>query len=151
MDLGSLTPAAGSVRKTKRIGRGNASGWGRTAGRGMNGYKSRSGSKAKLHFEGGQTPLSRRLPKRGFSNYPFMKKFQIVNLEQLSNLDLNKIDFEILYSNGIINKKNLPVKILGNGELKAEIEITADAFSQSAISKIEKSGGKVIYRWLKNL
>jgi len=146
MDLGSLTPAAGSVRKTKRIGRGNASGWGRTAGRGMNGYKSRSGSKAKLHFEGGQTPLSRRLPKRGFSNYPFMKKFQIVNLEQLSNLDLNKIDFEILYSNGIINKKNLPVKILGNGELKAEIEITADAFSQSAISKIEKSGGKVIYR-----
>tara|TARA_B100001123_G_C15018293_1_gene910469 strand:+ start:343 stop:783 length:441 start_codon:yes stop_codon:yes gene_type:complete len=146
MDLGSLTPAAGSVRKTKRIGRGNASGWGRTAGRGMNGYKSRSGSKAKLHFEGGQTPLSRRLPKRGFSNYPFMKKFQIVNLEQLSNLDLNKIDFEILYSNGIINKKNLPVKILGNGELKAGIEITADAFSQSAISKIEKSGGKVIYR-----
>ena len=151
MDLGSLTPAAGSVRKTKRIGRGNASGWGRTAGRGMNGYKSRSGSKSKLHFEGGQTPLSRRLPKRGFSNYPFMKEFQIVNLEQLSNLELDKIDFDILYSNGLINKKNLPVKILGNGDLKAEIEITADAFSQSAISKIEKSGGKVIYRWLKNL
>jgi large subunit ribosomal protein L15 len=146
MDLGSLTPAAGSVRKTKRIGRGNASGWGRTAGRGMNGYKSRSGSKSKLHFEGGQTPLSRRLPKRGFSNYPFMKEFQIVNLEQLSNLELDKIDFDILYTNGLINKKNLPVKILGNGDLKAEIEITADAFSQSAISKIEKSGGKVIYR-----
>ena len=147
MDLGSLTPAKGSVRKTKRIGRGNASGWGRTAGRGMNGYKSRSGSKSKLHFEGGQTPLSRRLPKRGFSNYPFMKKFQIVNLEQLTKLELAKIDFDVLYENGLVNKKNLPVKILGNGDISNEIEITADAFSQSAITKIEKSGGKVIYRW----
>ena len=146
MDLGSLTPAKGSVRKTKRIGRGNASGWGRTAGRGMNGYKSRSGSKSKLHFEGGQTPLSRRLPKRGFSNYPFMKKFQIVNLEQLTKLELAKIDFDVLYENGLVNKKNLPVKILGNGNIATEIEITADAFSQSAITKIEKSGGKVIYR-----
>ena len=151
MDLGSLTPASGSVGKTKRIGRGNASGWGRTAGRGMNGYKSRSGSKSKLHFEGGQTPISRRLPKRGFSNYPFMKKFQIVNLEQLVKLNLDKIGFDVLYSKGLINKKNIPIKILGNGELNANFEVTADAFSQSAITKIEKSGGKVIYRWLKNL
>ena len=146
MDLGSLSPADGSVRKTKRIGRGNASGWGRTAGRGMNGYKSRSGSKSKLHFEGGQTPLSRRLPKRGFSNYPFMKKFQIVNLEQLANLELEKIDFDVLYTNGLVNKKNLPVKVLGNGEMKIKVAVTADAFSQSAITKIEESGGKVLYR-----
>tara|TARA_B100001029_G_scaffold173706_1_gene172909 strand:+ start:992 stop:1432 length:441 start_codon:yes stop_codon:yes gene_type:complete len=146
MDLGSLRPAEGSIRKTKRIGRGNASGWGRTAGRGMNGYKSRSGAKIKLHFEGGQTPISRRLPKRGFSNYPFMKKFQIVNIEQLAKLDLEKIDFDVLYDNRLINKKNLPVKVLGNGEVSSSIEITADAFSQSAISKIEKSGGKVIYK-----
>jgi len=146
MDLGSLTPAKGSVRKTKRIGRGNASGWGRTAGRGMNGYKSRSGSKSKLHFEGGQTPISRRLPKRGFSNYPFMKKFQIVNLEQLAKLELEKINFDVLYDNGLINKKNIPVKILGSGEITSGFEITADSFSQSAISKIEKSGGKVILK-----
>lgn len=149
MDLGSLSPAEGSVRKTKRIGRGNASGWGRTAGRGMNGYKARSGSKSKPHFEGGQTPLSRRLPKRGFSNYPFRKEFQIINLDQLSKLELSKIDFDILYQNGLINKKNIPVKILGNGDITSNIEVTADAFSQSAISKIEKSGGKVIYKWLK--
>ena len=147
MDLGSLTPVKGSVRKTKRVGRGNASGWGRTAGRGMNGYKARSGSKTKPHFEGGQTPLARRLPKRGFSNYPFMKKFQIINLNQLTNLELAKIDFDILYDKGLINKKSIPVKILGNGEITSEIEITADAFSKSAITKIEKSGGKVIYRW----
>lgn len=146
MDLGTLTPAEGSLRKTKRVGRGNASGWGRTAGRGMNGYKSRSGSKTKLHFEGGQTPLSRRLPKRGFSNYPFMKKFQIINLDKLTNLELAKIDFDILYDKGLINKKNLPIKILGNGEITSEIEITADAFSKSAVTKIEKSGGKVKYR-----
>ncbi|MAJ43494.1 MAG: 50S ribosomal protein L15 [Candidatus Marinimicrobia bacterium] len=146
MDLGSLSPAKGSIRKTKRIGRGNSSGWGRTAGRGMNGYKSRSGSKSKLHFEGGQTPLSRRLPKRGFTNYPFMKQFQIVNLNQLAKLELEKIDFDILYEKGLINKKNLPVKILGNGEVSTGFEIIADAFSQSAITKIEKSGGKVIYK-----
>ena len=146
MNLGTLKPAKGSVRNTKRLGRGNASGQGRTAGRGMNGYKSRSGSKSKPHFEGGQTPLSRRLPKRGFSNYPFKKKFQIINLDQLTKLDLKKIDFDILLKKGLINKKNLPIKILGNGELTSNIEIMADAFSKSAIAKIEKVGGKVIYR-----
>ena len=115
MDLGTLTPAKGSVRKTKRIGRGNASGWGRTAGRGMNGYKSRSGSKSKLHFEGGQTPLSRRLPKRGFSNYPFMKKFQIVNLEQLSKLELEKlIDMPFATSKLLLSR---PLMLLSNQEL----------------------------------
>lgn len=144
MNLGSLKPAEGSVRKTKRIGRGNGSGWGRTAGRGMNGYKARSGSKTKLHFEGGQTPLSRRLPKRGFSNYPFSKKYQIVNIGQIEKLESTKINFDIMYENGLINKKNIPVKILGNGEITKGIEITANAFSQSAINKIEKLGGKVI-------
>ena len=91
----------------------------------MNGYKARSGSKTKPHFEGGQTPIARRLPKRGFSNYPFMKKFQIINLDQLTNLELIKIDFGILYKNGLINKKYLPIKILGNGKITSKIEITA--------------------------
>lgn len=146
MDLSSLTPAKNSVQKKKRIGRGNASGWGRTAGRGNNGYKSRSGSKSKLHFEGGQTPLMRRLPKRGFSNYHFKKEFQIVNLNQIADLDVDTIDFEVLFHKGIVNKKMIPVKILGNGDLEKKIEITADAFSQSAIEKIEKAGGKVTYK-----
>ena len=146
MDLSSLTPAKNSIQKKKRIGRGNASGWGRTAGRGNNGYKSRSGSKSKLHFEGGQTPLMRRLPKRGFSNYHFKKEFQIVNLNQIADLDVDTIDFEVLFHKGVINKKMIPVKILGNGDLEKKIEITADAFSQSAIEKIEKAGGKVTYK-----
>ena len=146
MSLSNLIPANGSVRKTKRIGRGNASGQGRTSGKGHKGYQSRSGTKNRFHFEGGQTPLMRRLPKRGFSNYPFRKEFQIINLDQLSKLELSKIDFDILYQKGLINKKNIPVKILGNGEITSDIEVTADAFSQSAISKIEKLGGKVIYK-----
>lgn len=146
MDLSSLTPAKKSIGKKKRIGRGNASGWGRTAGRGNKGYKSRSGSKSKLHFEGGQTPLMRRLPKRGFSNYHFRKEFQIVNLNQIAELDIDTINFEVLYKKGIINKRMIPVKILGNGQLEKKIDITADAFSQSAINKIEKSGGKVTYK-----
>lgn len=146
MDLSTLTPAKKSVKGKKRIGRGNASGWGRTAGRGNKGYKSRSGSKSKLHFEGGQTPLMRRLPKRGFSNYHFKKEFQIVNLDQLANINTESIDFEVLYNHGVINKKMIPVKILGNGEIKKKIEITAEAFSQSAIEKIEKAGGTVKYK-----
>ncbi len=146
MDLSTLTPAKKSVKGKKRIGRGNASGWGRTAGRGNKGYKSRSGSKSKLHFEGGQTPLMRRLPKRGFSNYHFKKEFQIVNLNQLADITVDSIDFEVLYNHGVINKKMIPVKILGNGEIEKKIEITADAFSQSAIEKIEKAGGTVTYK-----
>jgi len=146
MDLSTLTPAKKSVKGKKRIGRGNASGWGRTAGRGNKGYKSRSGSKSKLHFEGGQTPLMRRLPKRGFSNYHFKKEFQIVNLNQLADISVDSIDFEVLYNHGVINKKMIPVKILGNGEIEKKIEITADAFSQSAIEKIEKAGGTVTYK-----
>ena len=146
MNLESLVPIKGSTSKRKRIGRGHGSGLGKTAGRGHKGAGQRSGNKKRAWFEGGQMPLYRRLPKRGFSNYPFMKKFQIVNLEQLVKLNLDKIGFDVLYSKGLINKKNIPIKILGNGELNANFEVTADAFSQSAITKIEKSGGKVIYR-----
>ena len=139
-----LNPAKGSVSSKKRIGRGNATGQGRTAGKGHKGYKSRSGASSRLHFEGGQMSLARRLPKRGFTNI-FSKEVQIVNVSTIDNLNLKKIDIDILYDKGIINKKSVPVKILGNGDIKNSIEVSAHFFSQSAIKKIEKSGGKVIY------
>ncbi len=143
-----LNPAKGSVSSRKRIGRGNATGQGRTAGKGHKGYKSRSGASSRLHFEGGQMSLARRLPKRGFTNI-FSKEVQIVNVSTIDNLNLKKIDIDILYDKGIINKKSVPVKILGNGDIKNSIEVSAHFFSQSAIKKIEKSGGKVIYLWFK--
>jgi len=146
MNLGALNPAKGSVSTSKRIGRGNASGQGRTAGKGHKGYNSRSGTKNRFHFEGGQMPLMRRLPKRGFSNYGFRKEVQIVNLGQIVSLGIDKVDINILYAKGVIKKLDIPVKILGNGDLKGLIEITANMFSKSAIEKIEKVGGKAIYK-----
>jgi len=144
MDLGSLKYAPGSVRKKKRIGRGQGSGSGKTAGKGHKGQRSRSGSKIRPWFEGGQMPLQRRVPKRGFTNI-FKKKFQIVNLKDLDRVEKAKaISPEVLFDSGVINKKNIPVKILGNGELKKAMDVSAHAFSASAKEKIEKSGGKVV-------
>ena len=146
MDLGTLKPTKGSISSSKRIGRGNGSGQGRTAGKGHKGYQSRSGTKNRFHFEGGQTPLMRRLPKRGFSNYGFRKEVQIVNLEKIASLKIEKVDANLLHKNGIIKKLDVPVKILGNGEVKNPVEIIANMFSKSAIEKIEKAGGKAIYK-----
>ena len=146
MDLGTLKPTKGSISSSKRIGRGNGSGQGRTAGKGHKGYQSRSCTKLRFHFEGGQTPLMRRLPKRGFSNYGFRKEVQIVNLEKIASLDIEKVDANILHEKGIIKKTNVPVKILANGDIKNPVEITADMFSKSAIEKLEKAGGKAIYK-----
>tara|TARA_B100000686_G_C16016489_1_gene583801 strand:- start:91 stop:534 length:444 start_codon:yes stop_codon:yes gene_type:complete len=143
--IGNLKPALGSLSSRKRIGRGNASGQGRTAGKGHNGYKSRSGASLRFHFEGGQTPLMRRLPKRGFSNYWFKNSFQIVNLESINLIKSKKIDNSSLYENGLIKKINLPVKILSKGELTKAVEISANSFSKAAVEKIEKAGGKAIF------
>ena len=140
-----LNPAKGSLSSKKRIGRGNASGQGRTAGKGHKGYKSRSGASGKLHYEGGQMPLMRRLPKRGFTNYLFKNKFQIVNLDSLNLLKVKSIDNNYLYKCGLIKKIDVPVKILSKGEISKAIEVSANAFSKSAIDKIEKAGGKVIF------
>ena len=140
-----LKPSSGSIKNSKRIGRGNATGQGRTAGKGHKGYQSRSGTKNRFHFEGGQTPLMRRLPKRGFSNYGFRKEVQIVNLEKIDSLGIDKIDADILYIKGLVKKRGIPVKILGNGDIKSPIEIKANMFSKSAIVKLEKAGGKAIY------
>ena len=146
MDLGTLKPTHGSISSSKRIGRGNGSGQGRTAGKGHKGYQSRSGTKNRFHFEGGQTPLMRRLPKRGFSNYGFRKEVQIVNLEKIDSLKIEKVDANILHEKGVIKKIDVPVKILGNGDVKNPVEISADMFSKSAIEKLEKAGGKAIYK-----
>ena len=146
MSLSNLIPANGSVRKTKRIGRGNASGQGRTSGKGHKGYQSRSGTKNRFHFEGGQTPLMRRLPKRGFSNYGFRKEVQIVNLEKISTLGLDTVNPEILVKKGVIKYANIDVKILGNGNINSPVEVTAHMFSKSAVEKLEKAGGKAIYQ-----
>jgi len=144
MRLDELKPAEGSKKNTKRLGRGAGTGWGRTAGRGEKGAGSRSGNKKRAWFEGGQMPILRRLPKRGFSNDRFKKEFQVVNLSTLEILGIKKIDSSVLVEKGVIKSVYEPVKILGNGELKSAIEVSASAFSKSAVEKIEKAGGKVI-------
>ncbi|MBW6457623.1 MAG: 50S ribosomal protein L15 [FCB group bacterium] len=146
MSLSKLTPAKGSVKqKTKRLGRGPASGQGTTAGRGMNGQKSRTGSKRHPWFEGGQMPLQRRVPKRGFSNKRFRQEFQIVNVQDLNLLeDVTSVNADKLFEYGLIKKRNKPVKILGYGEMTKAMEITADVFSETAKEKIEKAGGKAL-------
>ena len=151
MSLDNLTPRKGSVKNRKRIGRGNATGQGRTAGKGHKGYKSRSGASNRFHFEGGQTPMARRIPKRGlgtgkFNHMQTKSLVQIVNLDTIESLGLKKIDVDILVEQGVIKKGNNPVKVLGKGEITQSIEISADMFSKTAIEKIEKSGGKVIYQ-----
>jgi len=145
--LSNLTPAEGSRKKTKRIGRGQGSGHGKTATKGHKGAKSRSGHKFKLWFEGGQMPLSRRIPKFGFKSRN-REEVQAVNVQSLEELVVEKrlsgsvVNPEVLYSLGLISKKNDPVKILGNGDLKARLEVIAHAFSKSAVAKIEAAGGK---------
>ena len=145
--LSNLTPAKGSRRKTKRIGRGQGSGHGGTATKGHKGAKSRSGHKFKMWFEGGQMPLTRRVPKFGFTPRNRIE-MQVVNIATLGILAEKKrvsngvVTPEVLFKTGITAKKNVPIKILGNGEIKTKLDVTAHAFSKSAISKIEAAGGK---------
>ena len=139
-----LKPAAGSTRPSKRRGRGPASGLGKTSGRGHKGWHSRSGSKRLAWYEGGQMPLQRRVPKRGFSNAPFSKPVQIVNLEAIARLQLDKVDPEIFKQRGLIQNVKIPVKVLGNGDLEAAVEVNAHGFSRSAREKIEKAGGQAV-------
>jgi large subunit ribosomal protein L15 len=146
--LSSLTPAPGSRKKPKRIGRGQGSGHGGTATRGHKGAGSRSGSGHRAWFEGGQMPLSRRVPKRGFTS-PFRIEFQIVNVETLEKLvaagkvQNGIVTPELLAKAGAVKKAAAPVKVLGNGALTAKLDVSAHAFSKSAVQKIESAGGKV--------
>ncbi|MGE5362534.1 MAG: 50S ribosomal protein L15 [Bacteroidota bacterium] len=146
--LSNLKYATGSRKKSKRVGRGQGSGHGGTATRGMNGQLSRSGAKKRLWFEGGQMPLQRRLPKRGFKNI-FKVYYTAVNVEKLQELvDNSKItDGNItplaLFKAGVISKAAAPYKILGNGEIKSKLTVEAYAFSSSAKEKIEAAGGTI--------
>jgi len=144
MKLDSLSPVKGSVSKRKRIGRGHGSGLGKTSGRGHKGAGQRSGNRKRAWFEGGQMPLARRLPRRGFTNI-FKEKFQIVNLGDMANLkDGSVIDPDSLKDSGLIRSSLKPVKILGNGSIEKKIKISASAFSVTAKEKIEKAGGETI-------
>ena len=133
-----------SMKKKKRVGRGNSSGHGTTSGRGTKGQLSRSGGKTRLGFEGGQMPLQRRLPHlKGFKNTRKAVN-NLINISQLEKFrDGSVIDYDFLEKNGLIRKKSYPVKILGNGELTKKLTVRANFFSKSAASKIEKAGGKV--------
>ena len=145
MNLSTLKPAAGSTHHEKRIGRGQGSGHGGTSTRGHKGAQSRSGYSHKLGFEGGQMPLQRRMPKFGFTNIKRVE-YKPINLDTLEALAANKnitdINIETLIEAGFISKNNR-VKILGKGELTKALNVTAHAFSQSAIAAIEAKGGKV--------
>ena len=143
MELNDLRPAKGAKRTRKRIGRGPGSGLGKTAGRGHKGQKSRSGYSRRFGFEGGQMPLVRRIPKRGFTNN-FRVEFQVVNLRDLERVfaDGDAVSPETLVANGLIRKGERPVKILAAGELTKKLEVTAHKFSQTARERIEAAGGR---------
>ncbi len=146
MDLSNLKPATGSVKKPRRLGRGEGSGRGGTSTRGHKGAKSRSGYKTRLGFEGGQMPLQKRVPKYGFKNIN-RKEYRCVNIESLQSLADNKgvssIEPQTMIESGLVSKNSL-VKILGNGTLSAKLEVHAHAFSKSAKEAIESAGGKAV-------
>ena len=142
MKIHELTPALDSNKDVKRVGRGHGSGNGKTAGKGHKGQNARSGGGVRIGFEGGQMPLARRIPKRGFNNI-FATKYAIVNVSDLNKFkEGTVVDTELLVASGLVKKVNDGVKILGNGELTVNLTVKAAKFSQSAIEKIEKAGGK---------
>ncbi|MEK9509361.1 50S ribosomal protein L15 [Gemmatimonadota bacterium Y43] len=138
-ELHELSPSPGSHRDRKRVGRGPGSGTGKTAGRGEKGQKARSGGSIPAGFEGGQMPLHRRIPKRGFHNLNRVE-YQVVNIGQLSQLS-GEVDPEAMRAAGLVRSLRKPVKVLGDGELSTSIQVTAHAFSGSAREKIEAAGG----------
>ena len=143
MDLSSLHPAPGARQPRKRVGRGTGSGLGKTAGRGHKGRKSRSGGNSPPGYEGGQMPLQRRLPKRGFTN-PFRKEYEVVNLASLGRFAAGSVvDAAALSGAGLVSRRAKRLKILGNGALEHALTVKAQAFSESAKAAIEAKGGSV--------
>ena len=143
MKLHELSPAFGSTKEAKRIGRGHGSGNGKTAGKGHKGQKARAGHGQQPGFEGGQMPLQRRVPKRGFNNI-FAKEYAIINVSALEVFDDGAtVDTAALVEKGIVKSADLPVKVLGNGKLTKKLTVTAAAFSASASEKIQNAGGTV--------
>jgi large subunit ribosomal protein L15 len=142
MKLHELSPAAGAVKDVKRIGRGHGSGNGKTAGKGHKGQNARSGGGVRIGFEGGQMPIARRIPKRGFNNI-FAKEYAIINVSDLNQFaEDTVVDTELLKAAGLVKKVCDGVKVLGNGELTTKLTVKAAKFSKSAAEKIEKAGGK---------
>ncbi|MDO8886044.1 50S ribosomal protein L15 [Candidatus Oleimmundimicrobium sp.] len=144
MEIHNLKPEKGSIKKEKRVGRGEGSGMGKTCGRGQKGQKSRSGKGPRLGFEGGQNPLQRRLPRLpGFKNI-FKKEYAIVNVDKINTFKSGSIiDPEKLYEKKVVRKKGILIKILGKGEITKPFTVKANSFSKIAVDKIEKAGGKV--------
>lgn len=144
MELNNLRPALGSTKNRKRIGRGTGSGHGKTATKGHKGQKARSGGSIKAGFEGGQMPLQRRLPKRGFT--PFSRvEYSLVNIDQLDVFDADTVvDAFALVSKGLIKSDRLAVKILGNGDITKSLKVSAHKFSQTAKEKIIAAGGSIV-------
>lgn len=142
MKIHELTPAPDSNKAVKRIGRGHGSGNGKTAGKGHKGQNARSGGGVRIGFEGGQMPLARRIPKRGFNNI-FATKYAVINVSDLNRFkDGTVVDTELLVASGLVKKVFDGVKVLGNGELTSQLTVKAAKFSGSAKEKIEKAGGK---------
>ena len=142
MKLHELSPAVGSTKESKRIGRGHGSGNGKTAGKGHKGQKARAGHGMQIGFEGGQMPLQRRVPKRGFNNI-FAEEWVAINVSALNVFeDGSVVDAQSLVQKGIIKKANLPVKVLANGKLEKKLDVKLNAYSASAAQKIEALGGK---------
>ena len=143
MKLNTL-PKTAELKSRKRVGRGPGSGMGKTAGRGENGQKSRSGVSIKPWFQGGQSPIYRRVPKRGFNNAQFTTRYAIINLSDLNKFfnDGDVVSEEILKERGIIKKRLSGIKVLGNGNLEKKLTIKANRFTSAAVSKIEDAGGK---------
>jgi large subunit ribosomal protein L15 len=146
MRLHELIDSNGANRPKRRLGKGEGNGHGKTCGRGHKGSKARSGYGVPPGFEGGQMPLYRKLPQRGFSNFKFHKGFAIVNLGDLARLGegITEVDRKTLVEAGLVRDDSLPLKVLGDGELKAALKVRADRFSASAKSKIEAAGGEAI-------
>ena len=143
MELNNLPKNSGSTHRRKRVGRGPGSGLGKTSGRGENGQKSRSGASISAVFEGGQTPLFRRLHKRGFSNAKFKTRYATINVSDLNNFkDGDVVTPELLKEQGIVKKQLAGIKVLGNGTLNKKVTVKAHRFTQSALKKIEESGSK---------
>ena len=143
LSINTLKPAPGANKKNKRVGRGMGSGHGKTSTRGYKGQLSRAGSSMRPGFEGGQMPLYRRLPKRGFNNI-FRKEYSVVNLDKLATFDAGtQLDPEVLKSSGMIKNLKDGVKVLGFGELTHALHVRAHKFSKSAIEKIQKAGGTI--------
>ena len=145
MNIQSLKPAQNSRFSQKRLGRGIGSGLGKTSGKGHKGQNARSGGGVRVGFEGGQMPLIRKLPRRGFNNANFKKQYSIVNLAVLNKFEENAVvDSDALIEKGILSKiEEYGVKILGNGKLEKALTIKANKFSESAVKKIKKAGGKI--------